>query len=54
MCTSTFQLNKFVQRYKSEGPGTVGLDLDRGAQLMNSFGKEFDTMEKQRVELGKY
>lgn len=47
------QLNKFVQRYKSEGPGTVGLDLDRGAELMELYGKEFETMEKQRIELGK-
>ncbi|XP_055533348.1 dynein axonemal heavy chain 10 [Wyeomyia smithii] len=46
-----FELNKFVQRYKCEGPGTVGLDLDRGAQLMVSYGKELDAMEKQRVEL---
>lgn len=49
-----FQLDKFVQRYKTEGPGTVGLDLDRGAELMETYGKEFDVMEKQRVELGKY
>ncbi|KAL1383973.1 hypothetical protein pipiens_013086, partial [Culex pipiens pipiens] len=46
-----FELNKFVQRYKSEGPGTVGLDLDRGAELMELYGKEFETMEKQRIEL---
>ncbi|XP_058811885.1 dynein axonemal heavy chain 10 isoform X1 [Topomyia yanbarensis] len=46
-----FELNEFVQRYKSEGPGTVGLDLDRGALLMDEYGKEFEAVDKQRVEL---
>ena len=49
-----FQLNGFVQKYKREGPGTVGLDLDRGAQLMETYAVEFESMEKQRVELGEY
>ncbi|XP_062558011.1 dynein axonemal heavy chain 10 isoform X2 [Armigeres subalbatus] len=47
----SLELNEFVQRYKREGPGTVGLELDRGAQLMESYGNEFESLEKQRVEL---
>ncbi|XP_055618804.1 dynein axonemal heavy chain 10 isoform X2 [Toxorhynchites rutilus septentrionalis] len=46
-----FELNKFIQRYKSEGPGTVGLNLDRGLELMETYGKEIEATEKQRVEL---
>ncbi|XP_050088792.1 dynein axonemal heavy chain 10 [Anopheles aquasalis] len=50
---STFhgELAKFISKFRSEGPGTVGLDLDRGVELMDAYGKEFDSIDRQRIEL---
>ncbi|XP_055585529.1 dynein axonemal heavy chain 10-like [Uranotaenia lowii] len=45
------ELNSFIERYKTEGPGTVGLDLDRGSELMVAFSKEFIDINRQRIEL---
>uniref|UniRef100_A0A182K9N1 Dynein heavy chain linker domain-containing protein n=1 Tax=Anopheles christyi TaxID=43041 RepID=A0A182K9N1_9DIPT len=45
------QLAKFITKFRTEGPGTVGLDLDRGVELMDSYGKEIDLMDRQRIEL---
>ncbi|ETN61879.1 dynein heavy chain 10, axonemal [Anopheles darlingi] len=45
------ELAKFISKFRSEGPGTVGLDLDRGVELMDEYGKEFDTIDRQRIEL---
>uniref|UniRef100_A0A182IR22 AAA+ ATPase domain-containing protein n=1 Tax=Anopheles atroparvus TaxID=41427 RepID=A0A182IR22_ANOAO len=50
---STFnaELAKFIAKFRAEGPGTVGLDLDRGVELMETYGKEIDLMDRQRIEL---
>ncbi|XP_053669700.1 dynein axonemal heavy chain 10 [Anopheles nili] len=45
------ELAKFITKFQSEGPGTVGLDLDKGVELMDTYGKEIDQMDRQRIEL---
>uniref|UniRef100_A0A182NRZ8 AAA+ ATPase domain-containing protein n=1 Tax=Anopheles dirus TaxID=7168 RepID=A0A182NRZ8_9DIPT len=49
--TFSEELAKFIAKFRTEGPGTVGLDLDKGVELMDSFGKEIDLMDRQRIEL---
>uniref|UniRef100_A0A8W7PMI7 AAA+ ATPase domain-containing protein n=1 Tax=Anopheles coluzzii TaxID=1518534 RepID=A0A8W7PMI7_ANOCL len=49
--TFSDELAKFITKFRTEGPGTVGLDLDRGVELMDSYGKEIELMDRQRIEL---
>ncbi|XP_058060896.1 dynein axonemal heavy chain 10 [Anopheles bellator] len=51
ICIFNAELAKFISRFRSEGPGTVGLDLERGVELMDSYGKEIDQIDRQRIEL---
>ncbi|XP_045152663.1 dynein axonemal heavy chain 10 [Echinops telfairi] len=45
------QIREFAKRFYTEGPGSVGEDLDRGMELLGSFGKELTKHEKNRQEL---
>ncbi|XP_009082982.1 PREDICTED: dynein heavy chain 10, axonemal, partial [Acanthisitta chloris] len=42
----------FFQKLVSEGPATVGEDLDKGLELMAIFEKELERLEKSSQELG--
>jgi dynein heavy chain len=44
-------LTAFVERFRAEGPGAVGLDMDRGLVLMDEYADQFESIEKQRIEL---
>ncbi|XP_069880965.1 dynein axonemal heavy chain 10 isoform X1 [Dipodomys merriami] len=46
-----YQLEAFAQRFYKEGPGSVGEDLDKGAELLGTFEKELVKFEKNRQEL---
>lgn len=41
----------FYDRFQSEGPGTVGSDLDKGVELLANMLKEMVEFEKERQEL---
>ncbi|XP_075390744.1 dynein axonemal heavy chain 10 [Tenrec ecaudatus] len=45
------QIREFAKRFYTEGPGSVGEDLDRGMDLLGSFAKELAKHEKNRQEL---
>ncbi|XP_055461995.1 dynein axonemal heavy chain 10 [Psammomys obesus] len=45
------QLEEFAKRFYSQGPGAVGEDLDKGAELLGSFEKELARHEKNRQGL---
>ncbi|XP_048641449.1 dynein axonemal heavy chain 10 isoform X3 [Marmota marmota marmota] len=45
------QIENFAKRFYSEGPGSVGEDLDRGVELLGVFEKELAKHEKNRQEL---
>jgi dynein heavy chain len=45
------EVTKFSERFKAEGPGSVGLDLDKGVELLKAFQVEFAKMDKERQEL---
>ncbi|XP_013358995.1 PREDICTED: dynein heavy chain 10, axonemal isoform X2 [Chinchilla lanigera] len=47
------QIDDFARRFYSQGPGTVGEDLDKGVELLNTFEKEMAKHEKERQELAK-
>lgn len=47
-----FQLNEFVNRFESEGPGVVE-DMDKGLKLMEIYAVEFEKLEATRLEMGK-
>ncbi|XP_027593384.2 dynein heavy chain 10, axonemal isoform X1 [Pipra filicauda] len=42
----------FFQKLITEGPGSVGDDLDKGLELMAHFDKELERLEKKYRELG--
>ncbi|XP_066245712.1 dynein axonemal heavy chain 10 isoform X2 [Euwallacea similis] len=44
-------LGEFLDRFKNEGPGAVGEDLDKGVHLMEVYRAEFDSLEVRRIEL---
>ncbi|EDV22455.1 uncharacterized protein TRIADDRAFT_50643 [Trichoplax adhaerens] len=39
------------QRFKLEGPSSVGTDLDKGLEVLQNFKRELDVIEKYRQEL---
>ncbi|KAM4707116.1 dynein axonemal heavy chain 10 [Discoglossus pictus] len=45
------ELALFAERFRSEGPGAVGHNLDQGLQILVAFEKEFAKFEKDRQEL---
>ncbi|XP_072163343.1 dynein axonemal heavy chain 10-like [Diadema setosum] len=45
------ELNDFQDRFKMEGPGAVGNDLDKGLELLESYKKELAHYERDRQEL---
>lgn len=50
--TLHFQLNDFVNKFETEGPG-VEDDMDRGQKLMEMYAVEFEKFEVIRAEMGK-
>uniref|UniRef100_G1NVC6 Dynein axonemal heavy chain 10 n=1 Tax=Myotis lucifugus TaxID=59463 RepID=G1NVC6_MYOLU len=45
------QMEDFAKRFYSEGPGSVGEDLDSGMDLLGSFERELVRHERNRQEL---
>uniref|UniRef100_A0A803TD88 Dynein axonemal heavy chain 10 n=1 Tax=Anolis carolinensis TaxID=28377 RepID=A0A803TD88_ANOCA len=45
------EIDDFYQRFITEGPGSVGDNLDKGLELMVIFEKELEKHEKNRQEL---
>lgn len=45
------QLIEFIATFDSEGPGSVGQDLDRGIKLMDAYDVLFVEMDGQMTEL---
>ncbi|XP_031792253.1 dynein heavy chain 10, axonemal isoform X1 [Piliocolobus tephrosceles] len=45
------QTEDFAKRFYSEGPGSVGDDLDKGVELLGVFERELARHEKSRQEL---
>ncbi|KAL4700985.1 hypothetical protein H8959_014989 [Pygathrix nigripes] len=45
------QIEDFAKRFYSEGPGSVGDDLDTGVELLGVFERELARHEKSRQEL---
>uniref|UniRef100_A0A8D2LCC4 Dynein axonemal heavy chain 10 n=1 Tax=Varanus komodoensis TaxID=61221 RepID=A0A8D2LCC4_VARKO len=45
------EIDDFYKRFITEGPGSVGENLDRGLELMVVFEKELEKHEKNRQEL---
>nr|XP_039267660.1 dynein heavy chain 10, axonemal-like [Styela clava] len=45
------ELEKFSEKYITEGPASVGSDLERGFKIMNDFKKEMLKYESERQEL---
>ncbi|XP_077015711.1 dynein axonemal heavy chain 10 isoform X3 [Tamandua tetradactyla] len=45
------QVLDFTKRFYSEGPGAVGDDLDKGAELLGTFDRELIKHERNRQEL---
>ncbi|XP_012518857.1 PREDICTED: dynein heavy chain 10, axonemal [Propithecus coquereli] len=44
-------IEEFSKRFYSEGPGSVGEDLDKGVELLGEFERELAKHEKNRQEL---
>ncbi|KAJ0174233.1 hypothetical protein K1T71_010379 [Dendrolimus kikuchii] len=42
------ELDDFVEKFDSEGPATVGDDMDRGMVLMEEYSKYFDELESRK------
>jgi len=47
-----FQLDDFVNKFETEGPGVVQ-DMDRGIKLMEMYSSDFERMESTRIEMSK-
>uniref|UniRef100_A0A670YVL6 Dynein axonemal heavy chain 10 n=1 Tax=Pseudonaja textilis TaxID=8673 RepID=A0A670YVL6_PSETE len=45
------EIDDFYQRFVTEGPGSVGENLDRGLELMVVFERELEKHERNRQEL---
>ncbi|XP_070572584.1 dynein axonemal heavy chain 10-like isoform X2 [Ptychodera flava] len=45
------ELSTFQEKFKMEGPGAVGADLDKGLELLASYQKELADYERDRQEL---
>ncbi|XP_042636525.1 dynein axonemal heavy chain 10 [Orycteropus afer afer] len=45
------QVEEFAKRFYSEGPGSVGEDLDKGMDLLGTFERELLRHERDRQEL---
>lgn len=41
-----------MEKFKNEGPGSVGDDLEKGSKLMEAYGRDIEFFEEQRVSLG--
>ncbi|KAH9515001.1 Dynein heavy chain 10, axonemal [Bulinus truncatus] len=47
------ECEKFFTRFKEQGPGSVGENLQLGDSLMQAFSQEADELEEKRLELSK-
>ncbi|XP_055696351.1 dynein axonemal heavy chain 10 [Lutzomyia longipalpis] len=47
----TLNLDEFIKKFNDMGPGSVGDDMNRGLDLMDTFDSLFDTYEAQRLDL---
>ncbi|KPJ04007.1 Dynein heavy chain 10, axonemal [Papilio xuthus] len=45
------ELDDFVEKFDSEGPGTIGEDMDRGLLLMEEYTKYFEELESRKRNL---
>ncbi|XP_069922194.1 dynein axonemal heavy chain 10 isoform X1 [Oryctolagus cuniculus] len=45
------QIEQFAKSFYSEGPGSVGEDLDKGVELLGSFERELAKHERSRQQL---
>ncbi|CAG9136916.1 unnamed protein product [Plutella xylostella] len=45
------EIDEFVERFDTAGPGTVGEDMDRGLLLMEEYLKQFDEIEARKKVL---
>ncbi|XP_053555751.1 dynein axonemal heavy chain 10 [Bombina bombina] len=45
------ELAEFAERFRLEGPGSVGEDLDKGLQILTVYEKELLNYEKERQKL---
>ncbi|XP_076452214.1 dynein axonemal heavy chain 10-like [Babylonia areolata] len=43
-------LQEFADRFKLQGPGSVGCDLDKGLDMMKKYTEELDFMEQKRQD----
>lgn len=43
-----------MEKFKNEGPGAVGEDLEKGSKLMEGYGRDIEFFEEQRISLGKF
>lgn len=41
-----------MEKFKNEGPGSVGDDLEKGSKLMEGYGRDIEFFEEQRISLG--
>lgn len=41
-----------MDKFKNEGPGSVGDDLEKGSKLMEGYGQNIKFFEEQRISLG--
>ena len=42
------QLEKFSDKFREEGPGAVGSDLEKGLKILTDFKKELNQYEADR------
>ncbi|KAL1116910.1 hypothetical protein AAG570_005379 [Ranatra chinensis] len=42
---------EFADRYFSEGPSTVGEDLDRGLEMLEEYQSEFEELNRRKTEM---
>uniref|UniRef100_A0A1I8GN74 Dynein heavy chain 10, axonemal n=1 Tax=Macrostomum lignano TaxID=282301 RepID=A0A1I8GN74_9PLAT len=45
-------LQEFAERFRNEGPGAVGQDLDKGLALLKAYKEELAQVEEQKASLG--
>ncbi|KAJ6635868.1 Dynein axonemal heavy chain 10 [Pseudolycoriella hygida] len=53
IATFASDLANFLEKFKNEGPGSVGDDLEKGSKLMEGYGRDIDFFEEQRISLAK-
>ena len=45
------QVAKMMERFRSKGPGSLGMDLDEGVELVQNYRKELDDCDRRRNDL---